>query len=129
VGDTAVSWVSHLQKSVALSTIKAEYMVIAEASKKLVWLKTFLEELDKKHTNSSLFCVTQNAIHLANNPVFHSKTKHIQLRSHFIIELISDDIIKLKKIKGTENPSDMLTKVVTLEKLKLCVASTGLHVT
>ena len=42
-----------------------------------------------------------------------------------IREKINDDTLKLKKIKGTENPADMLTKVVTLEKLKLCIASTG----
>ena len=128
VGGTAVSWMSKLQKSVALSTTEAEYMAVAEASKELIWLKNFLIELGKEQDDCVLFCDNQSAIHLAKNPVFHSKTKHIQLRYHFIRERINDGTLKLNKIKGTENPADMLTKVVTLEKLKLCIASTGLQV-
>ncbi|KAF5797362.1 putative RNA-directed DNA polymerase [Helianthus annuus] len=127
VGGTAVSWMSKLQKSVALSTTEAEYMAVAEASKELIWLKNFLNELGKEQDDCALFCDNQSAIHLAKNPVFHSKTKHIQLRYHFIRERINDGTLKLEKIKGTENPADMLTKVVTLEKLKLCIASTGLQ--
>ena len=102
-------------------------MAVAEASKELIWLKNFLEELGKEQVDCVLFCDNQSAIHLAKNPVFHSKTKHIQLRYHFIRERINDGTLKLKKIKGTENPADMLTKVVTLEKLKLCIASTSLQ--
>ncbi|KAJ0890739.1 putative RNA-directed DNA polymerase [Helianthus annuus] len=127
VGGTAVSWMSKLQKSVALSTTEAEYMAVAEASKELIWLKNFLKEPGKEQVDCALFCDNQSAIHLAKNPVFHSKTKHIQLRYHFIRDQVSDGTLKLKKIKGTENPADMLTKVVTLEKLKLCIASTGLQ--
>ncbi|KAK9050872.1 hypothetical protein SSX86_030160 [Deinandra increscens subsp. villosa] len=127
VGGTAISWMSRLQKSVALSTTEAEYMAVAEAAKELIWLKNFLDELGKKQTDCSLFCDNQSAIHLAKNPVFHGKTKHIQLRYHFVRDLISEDVLKLNKIKGTKNPADMLTKVVTLEKLKLCVASAGLQ--
>nr|GEY78011.1 retrovirus-related Pol polyprotein from transposon TNT 1-94 [Tanacetum cinerariifolium] len=127
VGGTAVSWMSKLQKSVALSTTEAEYMAIAEVTKELIWLKNFLKELGNEQVDCALFSDSQSAIHLAKNPVFHSKTKHIQLRYHFIREKINDDTLKLKKIKGTENTADMLTKVVTLEKLKFCIASTGLQ--
>src|ERR1043165_8778811 len=56
VGGTTVSWMSRLQKSVALSTTEAEYMAIAEASKELVWLKAFLEELGKMQTEYLLHC-------------------------------------------------------------------------
>ncbi|KAM0059035.1 putative RNA-directed DNA polymerase [Helianthus debilis subsp. tardiflorus] len=128
VGGTAVSWMSKLQKSVALSTTEAEYMAVAEASKELIWLKNFLKELGKEQVDCALFCDNQSAIHLAKNPVFYSKTKHIQLRYHFIRDQVGYSTLKLKKIKGTKNPADMLTKVVTLEKLKLCIASTGLQV-
>ncbi|KAD4889451.1 hypothetical protein E3N88_21524 [Mikania micrantha] len=129
MGGTAVSWMSRLQRSVALSTTEAEYMAAVEASKELIWLKNFLEELGKKQPDSPLYCDNQSEIHLGKNPVFHGKTKHIQLRYHFIRGLISDGTLMLEKIRGSENPVDMLTKVVTLEKLKLCVASTGLQVT
>ncbi|KAD5961972.1 hypothetical protein E3N88_13445 [Mikania micrantha] len=113
VGGTAVSWMSRLQRSVALSTTEVEYMAAAEASKELIWLKNFLEELGKKQPDSPLYCDNQSAIHLGKNPVFHGKTKHIQLRYHFIRGLISDGTLMLEKIRGTDNPADMLTKTKT----------------
>ena len=127
LGGTIVSWVSQLQKVVALSTTEAEYVAITEASKEMVWLKFFLKELDKEQNNSVLFCDNQSAIHLAKNPIFHARMKHIELKYHFIKDLIEEGILLLKKIRGIENPADMMTKVVTREKLKLCQASIGLH--
>ncbi|KAL9256703.1 Retrovirus-related Pol polyprotein from transposon TNT 1-94-like protein [Drosera capensis] len=127
VGGTTVSWMSRLQKSVALSTTEAEYITLSEAGKEMIWLKNLLEELGRKQDDSVLYSDSQSAIHLAKNPVFHAKTKHIQLRYHFIRGLISDGTLSLRKILGSKNPANMLTKGVTTEKLKLCIASTGLH--
>ena len=127
VGGTAISWMSRLQKSVALSTTEAEYMAIAEAAKELVWLKNFMAELGIQQGDCVLHCDNQSAVHLAKNPVFHSRTKHIQMRYHFIRELINDGTLDLRKILGTKNPADMLTKVVTTDKLRLCITSTGLQ--
>ncbi|KAL5825663.1 hypothetical protein ACOSQ3_021726 [Xanthoceras sorbifolium] len=127
LGGTAVSWVSQLQKIVALSTTEAEYVAVTEASKEMVWLQSCLEELGKKQEDNVLYCDSQSAIHLAKNPSFHSRTKHIQLRYHFIRSLLEDGILKLEKISGAQNPADMLTKTVTTDKLKLCSASVGLQ--
>ena len=80
IGGTTVSWILKLQKVVALSTIEAEYVATTEASKEMIWLQRFMEELGKKQENSRLYC----DIHLAKNLAFHSKTKNIQLRYHFI---------------------------------------------
>ncbi|GKF80934.1 hypothetical protein Tco_0239536 [Tanacetum coccineum] len=57
----------------------------------------------------------------------HGRTKHIKIRYPYIRELVSEGTLSLKKILGANNPADMLTKVVTTEKLKLCAASTGLR--
>jgi hypothetical protein len=84
IGGTAVSWISKLQKVVALSTTEVEYVAATEASKEMIWLQRFMEELGKKQENNKLYCDSQSAIHLAKNSAFHSKTKHIQLRYHFI---------------------------------------------
>ena len=92
LGGTAVSWGSQLQKIVALSTTEAEYVAVTEASKEMVWLQSFLEELGKKQEDNVLYCDSQSAIHLAKNPSFHSRTKHIQLRYHFIRSLLEDGI-------------------------------------
>ncbi|KAE8713932.1 Detected protein of unknown function [Hibiscus syriacus] len=123
LGGTAVSWVSQLQKIVALSTTEAEYVAVTEASNEMVWLQSFLEELGKKQENNVLYCDSQSAIHLAKNSSFHSRTKHIQLRYHFIRSLLEDEILKLEKISGAQNLADMLTKTVTTDKLKLCSTS------
>ena len=69
-----------------------------------------------------------SAIFLAINSAFHSKSKHIQTKYHFIRCLVEDKLVILEKICGSKNPVAMLTKGVTIEKLKLCVASVGLLV-
>ena len=68
----------------------------------------------------------QSAIFLAKNSTFHSKLKYIQKKYYFIRYLIEDKLVILEKICGSKNPTDMLTKGVTIEKLKLCAASVGL---
>ena len=73
-----------------------------------------------------LFTDSQSAIHLAKSSALHSKTKHIQLRYHFIRLVLEDGQLKLKKIHKNENLVDMLTKVVTREKLNSFSASVGL---
>uniref|UniRef100_A0A803L407 CCHC-type domain-containing protein n=1 Tax=Chenopodium quinoa TaxID=63459 RepID=A0A803L407_CHEQI len=70
-----------------------------------------------------------SAIHLAKNSAFHSRTKHIGIRYHFIRSLLEDEVLTLKKILGSKNPADMLTKTVTIDKLKLCSTSIGLKMT
>ncbi|XP_076882859.1 uncharacterized protein LOC143531449 [Bidens hawaiensis] len=107
MGDTAICWKYRLQKSAALSTIEAEYMAAAEVSKELVWLRTILEELGREQTDYPLYCDNESAVKLAKNHVYH----------------VSDGTIRLNNIMGDRNLADMFTKVVTLEKLKLCVAS------
>ena len=67
---------------------------------------------------------SQSAIFLVK--VFHSKSKHIQTKYHFIRYLVEDKLVILEKICGFKNPTDMLTKGVTIEKLKLCTTSIGL---
>ena len=85
-----------------------------------------MKELGKKNQMDTLYSDSQSAIFLANNPAFHSRTKHIQIRYHFVRSLLDDRQLSLEKICGSKNPTDMLTKGVTLEKLKLCATSVGL---
>jgi hypothetical protein len=117
---------SRIQKIVALSTTKAEYVAVTEASKELIWLQGLLTELGFMQEKSALYSDSQSAIHLSRNSAFHSRTKHIGLRYHFIRSLLEDEVITLIKIQGSKNPADMLTKVVTIDKLKLCSTSVGL---
>jgi len=84
-------------------------------------------ELGKEHDMGTLYSDSQSAIHLAKNSTFHSRTKHIQLKYHFIRSVLEDGELKLEKIHTSQNPADMLTKVVTREKLRICLVSVGLQ--
>jgi len=127
LGGTTINWKSKLQGRVSLSTIKVEYVAISEATKEMIWLKNLLKELEKQQDDSPLFSGNQSAICLGKNPILQSKGKHIELRYHFIRNLINDGNLFLLKIPGAENSADMLTKTVTTTKLRLCIASTGLQ--
>jgi len=102
-------------------------VAITEVSQEMIWLQNFLEELGVKCGKGTLHSDSQSAIHLAKNPVFHSRTKHIQIRYHFIRSLLEEEVLWLVKIAGVKNPADMFTKGVNTEKLKLCSTAVGLH--
>ncbi len=127
IGGIVVSWISRLQRVVSLSLVEEEYVALTEASKEMIWLQRFMEELRKKHKSIRLYCDSQSAIHLAKNLAFHSKTKHIQLRYHFIRSILEDGQLKLEKIHTSQNTADMLTKEVTREKLSTCSVSVGIQ--
>ena len=126
MGGRTVSWISKMQQVVALSTMEAEYVAAIEASREMIWLQSFMEELGKKQENSRLYNDSQSAIHLAKNSAFHSRTKHIQLKYHFIRSVLDEELLKLEKIHTSQNFADMLTKAVTREKLSSCSVSVGL---
>lgn len=65
-------------------------------------------------------CDSQSAIHLAKNQVHHGRTKHIDVRYHFIREIIENGVVNLVKIGTKDNPADMFTKVVPLAKFEHC---------
>ena len=89
-------------------------------------LHGFLDELGKKQEMSIIHSDSQSAIFLTKNSAFYLKLKHIQTKYHFIRYLVEDKLVILEKICRSKNLVDMLTKGVTIEKLKLCVASVGL---
>ena len=122
----AVSWQSRLQKCVALSTTEAEYVAATEACKELLWLKRFLQELGFKQQCYVVLCDNQSAIHLAKNSMFHKRTKHIDVRYHWIRDAIEDGLFELDKVHTDDNGSDMLTKPLAREKLKVCCSIAGM---
>ena len=123
----AVSWQSRLQKCVALSTTEAEYIAANEAGKEMLWLKRFLQELGLKKDGYVVNCDSQSAIDLSKNSMYHSRSKHIEVRYHWLRLVVEQQSFELEKIHTDENPADMLTKVVSREKLKLCVGLAGMN--
>ena len=80
----AISWASKLQQVVSLSTTEAEYIALTEAAKELIWLQRLFSDFDYPQQGSALYCDSKSAIDLAKNVVFHSRTKRIEVRYHFI---------------------------------------------
>ena len=103
-----------------MSTTKAEYMAAVEAEKELIWMKNFLNELGMKQERFLLHCDNQSAIHLAKNVAYHSQTKHIQRRYHWLREKVNDGEFALVKIYTAYNGSDMLTKNPPMDRVRVC---------
>ncbi|KAH9752597.1 hypothetical protein KPL71_014753 [Citrus sinensis] len=112
----AVSWVSKLQTVVALSTTEAEYMAATQACKEAIWIQRLLKELGHKQQKIPVFCDSQSALHIARNPTFHSRTKHIGVQYHFVREVVEDGSVDLQKIHTKENLADILTKPINTDK-------------
>ncbi|KAH9685484.1 hypothetical protein KPL70_013981 [Citrus sinensis] len=108
----AVSWVLKLLTVVALSTTEAEYMAATQACKEAIWIQRLLEELGHKQQKIPVFCDSQSALHIARNPAFHSRTKHIGVQYHFVREVVEDGSVDLQKIHTKENLADVLTKPI-----------------
>ena len=71
--------------------------------------------------NNAIFSDSQSALHLSKNPVYHERTKHVDVRFHFIRDLIANHTVKLLKVSTKDNPADMGTKVVTCNKFRHCL--------
>ena len=77
-------------------------------------------ELKLFQTKVVIYSDSQRAIHLCKNPVFHERSKHIQVKFHFIRDMITHKVIKLEKIPTELNPLDMGTKVLAVSKFNIC---------
>ena len=90
IGGNLISWKSKKQAVVVRSSAKAEYQAMTLATCELIWLKHLLRELRfGKDEQMKLICDNQAALHIASNPVFHERTKHIEVDCHFIREKIA----------------------------------------
>lgn len=115
-GNGVISWGSERQKSVALSTTESEHMAASHAIKELVWLKRLLAELLPIDMETPMFYMdNQSAIRLVKNPEFHKRTKHIEVRYHFIREKYEDGI-DLRYVETSKQLADIMTK--PLPKIK-----------
>ncbi|KAM6543936.1 hypothetical protein CsatB_008383 [Cannabis sativa] len=116
-----ISWKSNLQSVVALSTTEAEYIACTEAVKEALWLKGITREMGIDQRSIQVMCDSQSALHLSKNQVFHERTKHIDIRLHFIRDILASDRVKLIKVSTDDNDADMLTKSLSATKFDHCL--------
>lgn len=127
LGGGAITWDSKKQRTVALSTTEAEYMAMAEAAKEIVHLRRFLLELGVSSANSINLCVdNMSAQKLASNPIHHVRTKHIDVRYHFIREIVKSKQINLSHVSSSDMLADVFTKVLVKSKHEKCIRAIGL---
>ena len=103
-----------------MSTTEAEYIATLEACKEAIWLARLLGNLGVSIEVPTLHCDSQSAIMLAKNLVFHAKTKHIDVKYHFIRDVLEDKHMELVKVHTDDNPTDLLTKGIAFELFAHC---------
>eukprot|EP00253_Pinus_taeda_P001829 PITA_01829 len=110
LGLAVVSWISRKQQSVALSSTEAEYMVASLASCEAIWLHKMLFGLFGQALRPSVtYCDNRSCIKLTENPVFHDRSKHIEIKYHFIRDYVQKGAVKLEYI-STNEQADIFTK-------------------
>jgi hypothetical protein len=103
LGSTMISWQSRKQSSIALSTAEAEYIAACSASCEAIWLRKLLTGLsDLEMEATTIPCDNQSCIKMTGNPVFHNRSKHIELRYHYIYDMVQRGALKLLYVSTDE---------------------------
>ena len=106
-----VSWSSRLQPTTALSSVEAEYLALSDVVKEVLWFREMLRELGFPPSGPTTINVDNTgAISLAKNPVAHQRTKHIDIRHHFIRDHIEAGDIEIQYVNTKDNKADWMTK-------------------
>ena len=130
MGSRLVSWLSKKQSSIALSTTEAEYVVAASCCTQLLWMMQTLQDIQITCTPPmSILCDNTSAINMSNNPVMHSKTKHIPIKYHFLREQVLEQKVKLEYVPSKEQVVDIFTKPLLRETFEYLIQNLGVVAT
>ncbi|KAJ9705776.1 hypothetical protein PVL29_003735 [Vitis rotundifolia] len=128
IGNCLVAWMTKKQNFVSLSTVEAEYIAAGSCCSQLLWIKQMLKEYGIDQGTMVVFCDNTSAINISKNPVLHSRTKHIDIRHHFIRDLVEDKVVSLEYVPTKGQIADILTLDVSrFESLRkfigLCIVN------
>ncbi|GJX17520.1 retrovirus-related pol polyprotein from transposon TNT 1-94 [Tanacetum coccineum] len=119
IGCCLTSWFSKKQTALAISTTEAEYISAGKAYQQALWMKQALIDYDINLDNIPVLCDNKGAIDLSKNPVLHSRTKHIEIRHHFLRDNVQKRNISIEKVSSEDNIADILTKPLKREPFNL----------
>lgn len=124
-----VTWASKLQRTVSTSTTEAEYLALMYNAKEAVWIAELLYEVGytEKPECLQIYCDNKATIELTKNPVFHAKTKHIDVAAHYVRELIEDGRISIDFINTKDQLADCLTKCLGRQQYQFLCGLMGIE--
>ncbi|GJY37506.1 putative ribonuclease H-like domain-containing protein [Tanacetum coccineum] len=126
LGRRLVSWQCKKQTIVAISSTEAEYVAAASCCAQVLWMQNQLLDYGFNFMNTEIHIDNESTICIVKNPVFHSKTKHIQIRHHFIRDCYEQRLINVVKVHTDDNVADLLTKGFDLARFNFLVVTIGM---
>ena len=127
LGGSPISWKSKKQSTVSRSSSESEYRAMASAASEIIWVLRLLSELGVHHLQPvTLHCDSQSAIHIAKNPVFHERTKHIEVDCHFTRDKVLEGLIQLTCLPTKSQVADLFTKALPSPYFKELLAKLGM---
>jgi hypothetical protein len=116
-GEAAITWGSRKQTTIALSSTEAEYIALSESSREIMWLRHLYGELGYVQKSPTLLLGDNDgSIAMARNPQFHKRSKHVDIRWHWVRDLVQDGLVNIQDCRDPEQTADILTKA--LQRLK-----------
>ena len=126
LGSAVVSWYNRKQRSIALSSVEAEYMAASQATCEVIWMRKILVGLfDQRMDPTVIYCDNQSCIKLSENPVFHDRSKHIDIQYHDLRECVARRIMLLQYISTEEQDADILSKALSKCKFEFHIDMIG----
>jgi histone deacetylase 1/2 len=120
-GRNLIAWSARKQPTVSRSSTESEYKALANATAELIWVQGLLRELGIRQGNPPvLWCDNIGATYLSSNPVFHARTKHIEVDFHFVRERVARKLLSIKFISSKDQLADIFTKALPLPLFHAC---------
>ncbi|GJT20716.1 hypothetical protein Tco_0890653, partial [Tanacetum coccineum] len=126
LGRRLISWQCKKQTIVATSTTEAEYVAAANCCGQVLWIQNQMLDYGFNFMNTKIYIDNESTICIVKNPVFHSKTKHIAIRHHFIRDAYEKKLIQVLKIHTDDNVADLLTKAFDVSRFQFLVVTIGM---